>query len=1190
MNFLTRQVAQTRQPVLILQRGLKKAKIPVTLLKDIPRVGSAGTVVHVDKAHMRYQLYPKRLAEYVVVRQGPLDRSKIVEEPVTGSPSKAQADEQQKVHSLALRNQEIIQRIVGLEPLVFERSVVPSESNAEQELQAIYGSLTKADVLKTLAEDHGISIDKDALSMDDKIKAIGEYICIVKLIYAGQASFKVKVVPAQSNDAGGPRASKTNRWNAGPPQLSRTAKSQPASDNSTARSAPSNATAAAAAGGSSSNNNRGLNSSATTAGNNGAGPSLSSRTKPQEKSSSSAELIEGEQPEQVEEMNRRLLFLISYLVGSEVKVTTKSGEVFLGILDSVNPNDAQSVVLRYAYVQDAGKAVPPIDTLVVRGEDCLLISGAASFDDGEVKDSSRTGFKTDTDISRTANASTERELHRWVPDTSDIPDPLESGLEHIAASGQSWDQFATNERLFGLTTDFDEEIYTTKLDRTRADFKDREREAIRIAQEIQNAPYLNAHVAEERHELLGDSNDDGSMDEEDRYGAVLRPAGAPGKYVPPYLRGKSDNVSQSKPELPEDALSIEPPRRSSATPAGSAQSEGASSAQNPAAPEAQPNNAAAAAALAKLNIRMGVHSPAAKTVSIPDASTSVSASPNPAADPAITAAVPAPKPTAAVLNIPGNSKLANLRGLGKHRTDVAAMSKPMADITEKLSMERERMQQQKQALLINRMDELKKFHKSFKLSTPMPDDVAEITGVKKKGIQRSDSSTSVASDRSASPASSASTTTDKHTAATATSANPSDKSAKKDMAKADSASAARPSAAASAAATTTVAKEAEPKTEAANAKKETPRAAAAISADKDGSAGKKTETGAPGAGSADSKKTDKKPGFKFNAKASSFKPNASAPTFVPKISASSSRTSSAAGTREYNPFFGHRRLNKSPQPLWNGAFKLPSASAANSDASPTWQFGSRSYRSQFVPDEPEAMVYAPQGYGMPQYGYGYYAPYQYPPQMPPMMPPGAPPSRMPTSSPFAQSPYGGGAAPAYATGPYTSAPGYPSPMLVAAGRSPIIPAVNGPAPPTVHPLPHVQANGSGTSSGNMPIATTPEMGPAVLPTQPMQSQHLARSGSDSPSVMYGTPPVPMGMVPPPMPFNGMQSGYMGHHPPPPPPQGYPPQSMAVPMGYHHPQYPPHTQPPYGASPPGMHVMPAPHADPGTPGSSHPPGY
>jgi len=38
--------------------------------------------------------------------------------------------------------------------------------------------------------------------------------------------------------------------------------------------------------------------------------------------------------------------------------------------------------------------------------------------------------------------------------------------------------------MFGVTTSFDEEVYTTKLDRSAADFKEKERKAQRIASEI----------------------------------------------------------------------------------------------------------------------------------------------------------------------------------------------------------------------------------------------------------------------------------------------------------------------------------------------------------------------------------------------------------------------------------------------------------------------------------------------------------------------------------------------------------------------------------------------------------------------------------------------------------------------------------------------------------------------------------
>ncbi|KAJ2802878.1 hypothetical protein H4R20_003108 [Coemansia guatemalensis] len=198
MSLLTRPLFRARQGVVLIQRGIKKKRrIPVTLIEDVPMVGSAGTVAHVSKAYMRHKLFPKRLAEYVLSYSGPLDRNKIEREEQAEEikASETSEDTQQRVHQLALRNQETIGRIVDMEPLVFERNVVTADSGENQGAQAIYGSLSKADVVRALADMHGISLDKEALVMDDKIKSVGEYTCVVKLAYAGQASLKVKVVP-----------------------------------------------------------------------------------------------------------------------------------------------------------------------------------------------------------------------------------------------------------------------------------------------------------------------------------------------------------------------------------------------------------------------------------------------------------------------------------------------------------------------------------------------------------------------------------------------------------------------------------------------------------------------------------------------------------------------------------------------------------------------------------------------------------------------------------------------------------------------------------------------------------------------------------------------------------------------------------------------------------------------------------
>jgi PAB1-binding protein PBP1 len=102
-------------------------------------------------------------------------------------------------------------------------------------------------------------------------------------------------------------------------------------------------------------------------------------------------------------------------------------------------------------------------------------------------------FKTDTDISQKTQRR-ERELQAWQADLPVSAGPTAGPPQGhhtdeitfgAGASGHSgWNQFTANEKLFGVKTGFDEELYTTKLDRSGSDFAERERRAQALANEI----------------------------------------------------------------------------------------------------------------------------------------------------------------------------------------------------------------------------------------------------------------------------------------------------------------------------------------------------------------------------------------------------------------------------------------------------------------------------------------------------------------------------------------------------------------------------------------------------------------------------------------------------------------------------------------------------------------------------------
>ena len=115
------------------------------------------------------------------------------------------------------------------------------------------------------------------------------------------------------------------------------------------------------------------------------------------------------------------------------------------------------------------------------------------------------GFRTDADISGSF-VPRERNLQRWEP-SADAGNDMS-----LEGTGDAWDQFQTNEQRFGLKSDYDENIYTTMIDKSHPDYRRREAEAQRIAQEIEGGQADNAHIREER----GISHPEDTMDEEEK--------------------------------------------------------------------------------------------------------------------------------------------------------------------------------------------------------------------------------------------------------------------------------------------------------------------------------------------------------------------------------------------------------------------------------------------------------------------------------------------------------------------------------------------------------------------------------------------------------------------------------------------------------------------------------------------------
>ncbi|KAF7374915.1 LsmAD domain-containing protein [Mycena sanguinolenta] len=226
----------------------------------------------------------------------------------------------------------------------------------------------------------------------------------------------------------------------------------------------------------------------------------------------------------------KVLQSLAGLTGTTITLLTKTAQRYEGVIASTSgEGDTPGVTLKD--VKEITNPGGPLkDQLFIASTN--IDTWASGPADAKVPNGD--SFRTDADISQKKPAPRERELQAWQPsaDGGSGPQPSSGGGDDetfgTGSKGQ-WDQFNANEKLFGVKTTFDEDAYTTKLDRNAPDFKERERKAQRIANEIIGAGTNNPHIAEERNQNV----DDSGANEEDKYGAVVRGKDA---YVPPGAR------------------------------------------------------------------------------------------------------------------------------------------------------------------------------------------------------------------------------------------------------------------------------------------------------------------------------------------------------------------------------------------------------------------------------------------------------------------------------------------------------------------------------------------------------------------------------------------------------------------------------------------------------------------------------
>lgn len=316
------------------------------------------------------------------------------------------------------------------------------------------------------------------------------------------------------------------------------------------------------------------------------------------------------------------------------------------------------------------------------------------------------GFRTDTDISGHM-ALRERNLQKWEPSEVDPSMTLES-----TGRSTEWDQFSTNERLFGVKSNYDETFYTTTIDRSDPQYAQRAARAEKIAREIESSNALNSHVREERG---GYSAADDGGDEEDKYSGVRREtpslsSGQTNKYTPPARRPPS--AQPTVPGVPVDPAIISSSVSRPDITAKTAQRTVSPAADKIAVPEsAKPDTSKATAAPASSEPPKDVtQKTETKPVAAPKQADQTQ-KPSTTIKPTIAAIPPrkAGRPHDATANVEHEL-------LDSFKQFSAAEKLRISDRQRTIARENKAV----------RLNDLKKFAQNFKLTTPVPQDLVPI--------------------------------------------------------------------------------------------------------------------------------------------------------------------------------------------------------------------------------------------------------------------------------------------------------------------------------------------------------------------------------------------------------------------------------------------------------------------------------
>ena len=222
-------------------------------------------------------------------------------------------------------------------------------------------------------------------------------------------------------------------------------------------------------------------------------------------------------------IEQRYYSLILNSIGEKIHIDLISGDVIEGLLYSIDPiNNEYLLINNPRRLSRTGVPLFLKESLLkIYFKEILSINYLINNNIPQEKNNYKNNtFKVDSQISKkNINKTREEKLVKYEIKPEDKNNKyINQTLED--EEDTNWDQFELNKKVYNVISTYDENLYTTKLDKNKITEEDK-KFADKIYNEIMktNKDEKNVHILEERGVLQQKDND---MDEEDKYSSVVK--------------------------------------------------------------------------------------------------------------------------------------------------------------------------------------------------------------------------------------------------------------------------------------------------------------------------------------------------------------------------------------------------------------------------------------------------------------------------------------------------------------------------------------------------------------------------------------------------------------------------------------------------------------------------------------------